>query len=90
MLYSLCCYQKESDPESHKLFTGPKAKVIAEEVKQAMDSEDSVKHAMELNSDSAASDAKMLWRIFVSCKFPGDLFLDEGTLVLRKVGLSSL
>lgn len=45
---------------------------------------------MELDPDSAASDDKTQtvqdkYRIFVLCKFPGDLFLDEGTPVLRKV-----
>jgi hypothetical protein len=109
--YAFTCYiiyyQKESDPTGRKLFTGPKAKAIAEEVKQAMESEGSVKQDMEsedsvkqdlesyLHVDRAASDDKMQSlrdkrRIFISCKFPGDLLLEEGTLVLRKVGLSFL
>jgi hypothetical protein len=63
-------------------------------VKQDMESDDSVKQDMESDLDRATSDSKTQLqdkrRVFISCKFPGDLVLEEGTLVLRKVGLSFL
>ena len=63
------------------MFTGPKAREIAEQVKQAMESDLDIC----TTSNNQIQTLMDKWNIFVLCKFPGDLVLDIHTLVLRKV-----